>query len=134
MSVINVLVLVEDDLGSVITALNRYYSIVQPSGISQMSTAVPLLLSLLSFPHFYRTLVVLEPKGDQHTTEWLRNKCQSELWALFQNGNPQEVIPYTIALTSQLNQVCLFAGCIFVCLFTSSIEACKCSYSCNIPD
>nr|XP_023692666.1 polycystin-1-like isoform X2 [Paramormyrops kingsleyae] len=74
MSVINVLVLVEDDLGSVITALNR-------------------------------TLVVLEPKGDQRTTEWLRNKCQSELWALFQNGNPQEVIPYTIALTSQLNQI-----------------------------
>uniref|UniRef100_A0A3B4YDK7 Polycystin-1-like n=1 Tax=Seriola lalandi dorsalis TaxID=1841481 RepID=A0A3B4YDK7_SERLL len=34
----------------------------------------------------------------------LRNKSQTELWALVQHGNPQEIIPYSIALTSQLNQ------------------------------
>uniref|UniRef100_A0A3B5AAD0 Polycystic kidney disease 1b n=1 Tax=Stegastes partitus TaxID=144197 RepID=A0A3B5AAD0_9TELE len=34
----------------------------------------------------------------------LRNKSQTELWALVQHGNPQEVVPYSIALTSKLNQ------------------------------
>lgn len=38
-------------------------------------------------------------------SQWLINKSQTELWALVQQGNPQEIIPYSIALTSQLNQV-----------------------------
>lgn len=37
--------------------------------------------------------------------QWLKNKSETELWALVQHGNPQEIIPYSIALTSQLNQV-----------------------------
>lgn len=41
--------------------------------------------------------------------QWLKNKSETELWALVQHGNPQEIIPYSIALTSQLNQVpCLY--------------------------
>ncbi|TKS90159.1 Polycystin-1 [Collichthys lucidus] len=32
-------------------------------------------------------------------------RVQTELWALVQHGNPQEIIPYSIALTSQLNQM-----------------------------
>lgn len=43
--------------------------------------------------------------SEQCTTEWLRNKSQSELWVLRQQGNPQDIIQYSIALSSQLNQV-----------------------------
>ncbi|KAF4106605.1 hypothetical protein G5714_012595 [Onychostoma macrolepis] len=43
--------------------------------------------------------------SDQCTTEWLRNKSQSELWVLRQQGNPQDIIQYSIALSSQLNQL-----------------------------
>lgn len=42
---------------------------------------------------------------DEDTSQWLRNKSETELWALVQHGNPQEIIPYSIALTSQLNRV-----------------------------
>ncbi|KAG1931752.1 polycystin-1 [Pimephales promelas] len=42
---------------------------------------------------------------DHCTMEWLRNKSQSEFWALLQQGNPQDIIQYSIALTSQLNQL-----------------------------
>ncbi|KAG7491706.1 hypothetical protein MATL_G00006860 [Megalops atlanticus] len=73
-SVITVLVKVEDNLGATVTALNR-------------------------------TLTVLPPDEGEGLTDWLKNKSQSELWALVQRGNPQEVIPYSIALTSQLNQM-----------------------------
>ncbi|XP_069373627.1 polycystin-1 isoform X2 [Paralichthys olivaceus] len=52
-----------------------------------------------------RTLTIENPAVDEITSEWLRNKSQTELWALVQHGNPQELIPYTIALTSQLNQM-----------------------------
>lgn len=44
--------------------------------------------------------------------QWLKNKSQTELWALVQHGNPQEIVPYSIALTSQLNQVPI--ACIFL--------------------
>ncbi|XP_057681520.1 polycystin-1 [Corythoichthys intestinalis] len=37
--------------------------------------------------------------------ESLRTKNQIEMWALIQHGNPQEIIPYSIALTSHLNQI-----------------------------
>ncbi|KTG31878.1 hypothetical protein cypCar_00009118 [Cyprinus carpio] len=43
--------------------------------------------------------------SDQCTTEWLRNKSQSEFWALRQQGNPQDIIQYSVALSSQLNQL-----------------------------
>ncbi|XP_054625121.1 polycystin-1 isoform X2 [Dunckerocampus dactyliophorus] len=40
-----------------------------------------------------------------NASDWLRTKSQTELWTLVQHGNPQEIIPYSIALTSQLNQI-----------------------------
>ncbi|XP_065098457.1 polycystin-1 [Paramisgurnus dabryanus] len=40
-----------------------------------------------------------------HSTEWLRNTSQWEFRALLQQGNPQDIIQYSIALTSQLNQL-----------------------------
>ncbi|XP_070708244.1 polycystin-1 [Pempheris klunzingeri] len=52
-----------------------------------------------------RILTVESPAGDKDASQWLRNKSQTELWALVQHGNPQEIIPYSIALTSQLNQM-----------------------------
>ncbi|KAJ8363622.1 hypothetical protein SKAU_G00124530 [Synaphobranchus kaupii] len=73
LSVITALVLVEDDLGATVTALNR-------------------------------TLTVQLPEVNG-LTGLLKNKSQSELWALVQRGNAQEVVPYSIALTSHLNRV-----------------------------
>ncbi|KAM9837407.1 polycystin-1 [Aulostomus maculatus] len=52
-----------------------------------------------------RTLIVETPVRDSAAGQWLRNKSQTELWALVQHGYPQEIIPYSIALTSQLNQM-----------------------------
>ncbi|XP_040885354.1 polycystin-1 [Toxotes jaculatrix] len=52
-----------------------------------------------------RTLTIENPARDEVASEWLRNKSQTELWALVQHGNPQEIIPFSIALTSQLNQM-----------------------------
>nr|XP_057917818.1 polycystin-1 [Doryrhamphus excisus] len=40
-----------------------------------------------------------------NASEWLRTKSQTDLWAVVQHGNSQEIIPYAIALTSQLNQI-----------------------------
>ncbi|XP_068439233.1 polycystin-1 [Clinocottus analis] len=52
-----------------------------------------------------RKLTVETPPRDGVASQWLRSKSQIELWALVQHGNPQEIIPYSIALTSQLNQM-----------------------------
>ncbi|KAG8008965.1 Polycystin-1, partial [Nibea albiflora] len=52
-----------------------------------------------------RMLTVENPVRGEAAGQWLRNKSQTELWALVQHGNPQEIIPYSIALTSQLNQM-----------------------------
>uniref|UniRef100_UPI0037E95008 polycystin-1 n=1 Tax=Semicossyphus pulcher TaxID=241346 RepID=UPI0037E95008 len=52
-----------------------------------------------------RVLTVENPARDKVAIQWLRNKSQTELWALIQHGNPQEIIPYSISLTSQLNQM-----------------------------
>uniref|UniRef100_A0A3Q2ZEU2 Polycystic kidney disease 1b n=1 Tax=Kryptolebias marmoratus TaxID=37003 RepID=A0A3Q2ZEU2_KRYMA len=48
----------------------------------------------------YRVLTLYDQADDQ----WIRNKSQTELWALVQHANPQEIIPYSIALISKLNQ------------------------------
>ncbi|XP_016387823.1 polycystin-1 [Sinocyclocheilus rhinocerous] len=72
LSVIYVLVLVEDSMGASVIAARK-------------------------------NLTVL--LRDQCTTEWLRNKSQSELWALRQQGNPQDITQYSVALSSQLNQL-----------------------------
>ncbi|KAI3365437.1 hypothetical protein L3Q82_010525, partial [Scortum barcoo] len=52
-----------------------------------------------------RVLTMKNPAMDKDANQRLRNKSQTELWALVQHGNPQEIIPYSIALTSQLNQM-----------------------------
>ncbi|XP_027144915.1 polycystin-1 [Larimichthys crocea] len=52
-----------------------------------------------------RMLTVENPVRGEAAGQWLRNKSQTELWALVQHGNPQEIIPYSIALISQLNQM-----------------------------
>ncbi|XP_051926382.1 polycystin-1 isoform X2 [Hippocampus zosterae] len=70
-SLITVILIIEDNLGSSVVALNRTLS-VQSHG---------------------------------NVTEWLRTKSQKDMWAFVQHGNPQEIIPYSIALTSQLNQM-----------------------------
>ncbi|KAL7869468.1 hypothetical protein AOLI_G00134560 [Acnodon oligacanthus] len=57
-----------------------------------------------------RNLEVVLPVKDQGTTEWLKKKSQSELPALLQQGNPQDVIQYSTALISQLNQLEAMSG------------------------
>ncbi|XP_054860443.1 polycystin-1 isoform X2 [Amphiprion ocellaris] len=74
MSVITLILLVEDHLGAKVLALNR-------------------------------TLTVENHKSGEVASQWLRIKSQTELWALVQHGNPQEIVPYSIALTSKLNQM-----------------------------
>lgn len=54
---------------------------------------------------FFRTLTVENPAMKEFESQWLKNKSKTELWALVQHGNPQEIIPYSIALTSKLNEV-----------------------------
>ncbi|KAF7653465.1 hypothetical protein LDENG_00082420 [Lucifuga dentata] len=51
-----------------------------------------------------RTLTVESPAVDEVSSR-LRNRSQTELWVLVQHGNPQEIISYSVALTSQLNQL-----------------------------
>ncbi|XP_055006463.1 LOW QUALITY PROTEIN: polycystin-1 [Boleophthalmus pectinirostris] len=50
-----------------------------------------------------RTLEVRNPIDN--SSKWLRSKAQTELRSLVQHGNPQEIIPYSMALLSHLNQV-----------------------------
>ena len=57
------------------------------------------------FAPLSRVLTVVNTVRAEAASQWLRNKSQAELWALIQHGNPQEILPYSIALTSQLNQV-----------------------------
>ncbi|XP_062859991.1 polycystin-1 [Trichomycterus rosablanca] len=52
-----------------------------------------------------RNLVVKLSLNNQNTTAWLKEKSQSELWALLQQGNPQHVVQYSAALISHLNQL-----------------------------
>ncbi|KAK2885110.1 hypothetical protein Q8A73_021584 [Channa argus] len=50
-----------------------------------------------------RTLAV--PARDKVASDWLISKSRKELWGLVQHGNLHEIIPYSIALASQLNQM-----------------------------
>ncbi|XP_056152724.1 polycystin-1 [Lampris incognitus] len=52
-----------------------------------------------------RTLTVQQPASAQVSSQWLKNKSQTEMLALVQHGNPQEIISFCIALTSHLNQM-----------------------------
>lgn len=54
---------------------------------------------------FFRTLIVEDSLDDKADDQWVRNKSQTELWTLVQHANPQEIIPYSIALISKLNRV-----------------------------
>lgn len=70
-----------------------------------------MLLVVLLVPCFtklflhFRTLSVQSELDQSSVIQWLRHKSQTELWALVQKGNPQEIIPYSTALSIQLNQV-----------------------------
>ncbi|XP_029456465.1 polycystin-1-like isoform X2 [Rhinatrema bivittatum] len=75
-SMVNILVELEDLQGAKTMALNR-----------TLTVSMPEL-----------------PPGFQSVTGWLKNKSQSELWSLVQQGNPLGVIPYSVALLSALNQ------------------------------
>uniref|UniRef100_A0A8C4YMI3 Polycystin 1 n=1 Tax=Gopherus evgoodei TaxID=1825980 RepID=A0A8C4YMI3_9SAUR len=74
---VNILVELEDSQGAKTLALNRTLTLVMP----------------------------VLPAGFPTVTSWLKNKSQSELWGVVQQGNPQEVIPYSLALITVLNQV-----------------------------
>ncbi|XP_028331530.1 polycystin-1 [Gouania willdenowi] len=52
-----------------------------------------------------RSLVVQNPTSNTTLGVWLKNKSQTEFWALTQQGRSQDIIPYSIALTSNLNQM-----------------------------
>ncbi|KAF3704724.1 Polycystin-1 Autosomal dominant polycystic kidney disease 1 protein -like protein Precursor [Channa argus] len=52
-----------------------------------------------------RTLAVENPARDKVASDWLISKSRKELWGLVQHGNLHEIIPYSIALASQLNQM-----------------------------
>ncbi|CAJ1081176.1 polycystin-1 [Xyrichtys novacula] len=52
-----------------------------------------------------RTLTVENPSQLEVSSHWLRDKSQTELQALVYRGNSQEIIPYSIAIISQLNQM-----------------------------
>ncbi|CAM2101941.1 unnamed protein product [Caretta caretta] len=73
---VNVLVELEDSQGAKTLALNQ---------------TLPLAMPVL-------------PAGFPTVTSWLKNKSQSALWGVVQQGNPQEVIPYSLALITMLNQ------------------------------
>lgn len=68
--------------------------------LSHCNKLTLFLISTLS-----RTLTVENPARDEVASHWLRRKSQTELCTVVQHGNPQEIIPYSIALISQLNQV-----------------------------
>ncbi|XP_026864166.2 polycystin-1 isoform X3 [Electrophorus electricus] len=52
-----------------------------------------------------RNLWVVLPVSVPGTTERLKKKSQRDLWALLQQGKPQDVLLYSTALTSHLNQL-----------------------------
>ncbi|XP_037547532.1 LOW QUALITY PROTEIN: polycystin-1 [Nematolebias whitei] len=52
-----------------------------------------------------RTLIVEDSLDGKADDQWVRNKSQTELWTLVQHANPQEIIPYSIALISKLNRM-----------------------------
>ncbi|KAM3591453.1 uncharacterized protein V6R79_002157 [Siganus canaliculatus] len=80
------------------------------SGKETGSTAITLILLVedhlgAKVIAIKRMLTVKSPVKDKAATRWLKSKSETELWALVQHGNPQEIIPYSIALISQLNQM-----------------------------
>ncbi|XP_060127847.1 polycystin-1 isoform X6 [Zootoca vivipara] len=74
-SSVNILVELEDSRGAKTLALNQTLTLTMPE----------------------------LPSGFNTITSWLKKKSQSELWGVVQQGNPQEVIPYSLALISLLN-------------------------------
>uniref|UniRef100_A0A3Q3KVW2 Polycystic kidney disease 1b n=1 Tax=Labrus bergylta TaxID=56723 RepID=A0A3Q3KVW2_9LABR len=88
------------------------YGTLVPMGIPSPVKSRPVIIVTVQVEDFLgakvialnRVLSVENPAGDKVASQWLTNKRRTELWALVQHGNPQEIIPYSIALTSQLNQ------------------------------
>lgn len=108
MSVVTARLLIEDHLGTRVLALKKY-RFWEPKNHSQKSFSVNsktlLDKSAMSLHLFYRMLTVKSPVSEDAASQWLTEKSQTELHTLVQQGNPQEIIPYAIALTSHLNQV-----------------------------
>ncbi|XP_068614855.1 polycystin-1-like [Brachionichthys hirsutus] len=77
-------------------------------GQDRNMTVITIILLVENHPEakvvaLNRTLPVKSPVRDEVTR--LREKTQTELWTLVQHGNPQEIVPYSIALISHLNQM-----------------------------
>ncbi|XP_026207627.1 polycystin-1-like [Anabas testudineus] len=89
------------------------FSSLVPSGSQRQGNGMSVItVTLLVEDHLgekvtalNRTLTVKNPARDEVASNWLRRKTQTELWALVQHGNPREIVPYSIALTSHLNQM-----------------------------
>ncbi|XP_067914731.1 polycystin-1 [Heterodontus francisci] len=88
------------------------FSALLPAGTTDSASAVSVVIEVedvlgAKTTAVNRTLMVLMPdlpSGSHNVIDWLKRKSQSELWGLIQQGNPGEVIPYSIALISTLNQ------------------------------
>lgn len=99
------MLLIEDHVGTRVLALKKY-RFWEPKNPSQSVSSKTLLdKSAMPLRFFCRTLTIKSPVSEDAASQWLTDKSQTELHALVQHGNPQEIIPYAIALTSQLNQV-----------------------------
>lgn len=111
-SIITMMVTVEDNMGAKVTAIKRCVRscCCHEQEYSVLDVLLRLLYSILDLFFFIchnscRNLEVMVPVSEQETVEWLKKKSEEELWALVKQGNPQDVIPYAMALSSQLNQV-----------------------------
>ncbi|XP_078257383.1 polycystin-1 [Rhinoraja longicauda] len=88
------------------------FSCLLPVGSLDRATAVSVIIEVEDIlgartTAVNRTLMVLMPDlplGSHRVVKWLKRKSQSELWGLVQQGNPDKVIPFSIALISALNQ------------------------------
>ncbi|XP_051889314.1 polycystin-1 [Pristis pectinata] len=88
------------------------FSALLPVGSRANATAVSVLVEVEDLlgartTAVNKTVMVLMPDlplGPQGVIDWLTRKSQSELWGLVQQGNPDKVIPFSIALISALNQ------------------------------
>ncbi|KAI4900305.1 hypothetical protein NFI96_010576 [Prochilodus magdalenae] len=91
----------------------RTFSTLVPLGIVRMRDNASIITLMVQVEDdmgakvtaLRRNLAVVFPVNDQVTTAWLKKKAELELSALLQQGNPQDVIPYSAALISLLNQL-----------------------------
>ncbi|XP_072882775.1 polycystin-1 [Hemitrygon akajei] len=88
------------------------FSALLPVGSWSKATAVTVIIEVEDIlgarnTAINKTLMVVTPDLplDSHSVvDWLKHKSQSGLWGLVQQGNPDKVIPFSVALISALNQ------------------------------